>query len=313
MTQPANIAAAAHARHCPECGSVLAREHRHALDRWVSLFRTVHRYRCTNNACNWHGLMGRLPDEPRPLAVAAGRLLWFGLGVATALAIVLGLQKTRGTAPPSGAAAGASGAPVAPEPPWAARAANAAPPGVDFDGVPLADQHELVVNNPSPLTMRNHCAWGTPGGNPYKGTVEQALSALKLPPEIVRQVSDRAARGDMTAQLQITSNLIRSADGERRYSPRLRAMAFGQTICVDTRVNFKPGHVEFAPLYEATDRAGRTWSIMIPYVCQNVSVLGERGEVPPNGHRVPAPATWALVALGLGLLALGRRRRGADR
>lgn len=311
MTHSSTETPAPSGRHCPECGGTLVREHRHALDRWVSLFRTVHRYRCTNAACHWHGLMGRLPDEPRLLAVVAGRLFWFGLGVAATLGIVLGLQATRGKAPATGAATAEGSAQVAPEPPWAARAANAAPPGVDFDGIPLADNHELVVSNPSPLTMRSNCAWGTPGGNPYKGTVEQALAALKLPPEVVRQVSERAARGDMTAQLQISSNLIRSVDGERRYSPRLRAMAFGNTLCVNTRVNFKAGHTEFAPLYEATDRAGRTWSIMIPYVCQNVSVLGERGEVPENGHRVPLPATWALVALGLGLLALARRRRGA--
>lgn len=41
---------------CPECGSELHRSHRHALDRAISCFVPVGRYRCRNRQCNWRGL-----------------------------------------------------------------------------------------------------------------------------------------------------------------------------------------------------------------------------------------------------------------
>lgn len=51
---------------CPACGGPIERLHRHALDRWASAFRSVHRYHCINPACGWQGLMGRLPIELPP-------------------------------------------------------------------------------------------------------------------------------------------------------------------------------------------------------------------------------------------------------
>jgi hypothetical protein len=57
-------------------------------------------------------------------------------------------------------------------------------------------------------------------------------------------------------------------------------MGFGRTMCFATRVNFTPGHLEYADLYDATDAAGRNYAVMVPYVCGNVSVLAERAERP---------------------------------
>lgn len=293
-------------QHCPVCGSPLAREHRQGVDRWISVFRTVHRYHCTNPSCGWQGLLGRLPAAlpPRPVVLARTRALWFVAGAVLTLAAVQGARLWRDARQPVQLAAA---------PPWAAHAARTAPPGIDFDGVLLPEHDDRVAQNATPLSIRRNCAWGVPGGNPYKGSVEHALAAARLPPEVVAHVADLARRGVTHGQVQITREGIRTVDGTREFGTHIPAMAYGETLCLNMRVNFKPGHVEYGDFYEATDRMGQTYSIMVPYVCSNVSVLGERGVTGgTNGHGVPTPATWALVALGLALIALGRRRHGGS-
>jgi hypothetical protein len=42
--------------HCPRCGDGLQRVHRHSLDRAISVFVPVRRYRCTNRDCGWSGV-----------------------------------------------------------------------------------------------------------------------------------------------------------------------------------------------------------------------------------------------------------------
>ncbi len=41
---------------CPRCGGVIHRVHRHRLDRAISWYLPVHRYRCSNGECEWGGL-----------------------------------------------------------------------------------------------------------------------------------------------------------------------------------------------------------------------------------------------------------------
>jgi hypothetical protein len=51
-------------RECPACGSGLRRIHRRSLDRVVSVFVPVRRYRCRSRECRWQGLrVGRTPLE----------------------------------------------------------------------------------------------------------------------------------------------------------------------------------------------------------------------------------------------------------
>lgn len=291
-------------RHCPDCGSALEREHRHALDRWVSLFRTVHRYRCTNPDCGWEGLLGRLTETDALRAPAwRARLVWFLVGASCALAAVQGMWLVHRAQAAEEQARAAQQRGVEMQ-------SRATAPGVDFPGEALPEHDDRAASNPSPLNLRRSCAWGVPGGNPYRGTVAQALAAARLPPEVVRQVSEMAERGWVHGEVEISSTGIRTVDGRREFGQPLRAMAFGNTLCFDTRVNFKPGHVEYASLYEASDARGQTYTVMVPYVCQNVSVLGERGETNVGTTVMPEPATWAMVALGLGMLAWTRRRRG---
>lgn len=80
--------------HCPICGGVVERLHRHALDHWVSLFTSVHRYHCTNPVCGWDGIFGNdnaLSTAQSP-PMWRTRALWFVIGIAFALGAVQGAR-----------------------------------------------------------------------------------------------------------------------------------------------------------------------------------------------------------------------------
>ena len=56
---------------CPRCGGGLQRVHRHSIDRAISIFVPVRRYRCTNRDCGWSGVRvfthsGRCRAMPAP-------------------------------------------------------------------------------------------------------------------------------------------------------------------------------------------------------------------------------------------------------
>ncbi len=130
------------------------------------------------------------------------------------------------------------------------------------------------------LQIRQDCAWGDPGRNPYRGTIEEALEGARLPAEVVERLAGMIRAGQATDRLEITNASIRTVHQYREYNPRSIAMTFGKTLCVNTRVNFKPDHMERADLYEVADASGATYSVMVPYVCGNVSVLSDREERP---------------------------------
>jgi hypothetical protein len=283
------------------CGGGLERVHRHALDRFASIFRKVHRYRCLDAHCGWHGLLGR--DSPGAPASPRWRtpLIWFVIGATSALAAVQVVRMVRQSELEEAQrlAAAQRGAEAQ---------SRATPPGEDFTGAPLPPTDARVVSNPSPLRLRRSCAWGVPGANPYRGTVEQALAAAQLPEAVARQIADMAARGKVYEQVAITRNGIHTMDGRRDFGTYARAMAFGDTLCFNTRVNFPAGHTEYAALYQTSDDRGKAYAVMVPYVCGNVSVLGEREEI-DEGNGIPEPAGWTLVLLGLAVLAWQHRQR----
>ena len=130
-----------------------------------------------------------------------------------------------------------------------------------------------AIAAPPALAVRQGCAWGQPGRNPYRGSTEQALAAARLPPEVVQQIAAMRLGGHKSGRLQITTAAIRSDDGTRQFDPRALAMSFGNTLCLHSRVNFAPGHTELADLYEARDSQGRLYAVMVPDVCGNVTVL----------------------------------------
>jgi hypothetical protein len=157
-------------------------------------------------------------------------------------------------------------------------------PGVHHDGVALASSHPLLQapETAGPeverLALKQGCAWAQPGRSPYRGSVEQALVSARLPAEVVQRIALKVHAGQRDDRLLISNTSIRTQRDAREFDPRNVAMTYARTLCVNTRVNFKPGHTEAASLYEAADEQGRLHSVMVPDVCGNVSVLGVRME-----------------------------------
>ncbi len=229
---------------------------------------------------------------------------------------------------------------------WPAGGPVQAAPVVEAAPVAPGGANTAALPAEPPLAYRQRCVWGQPGRNPYRGTVVQALQSAHLPDAVVRVVAANIAANQPTDRLEIRREGIRALGSGRRFDPRRVALTYGQTLCVNARVNFTAGHMEPAALYEAADAAGRVYAVMVPEVCGNVSVLSQQGErarprllavaedTPPGPLRrlpaaledgggeglfafaddapaqpVPEPGTLLCVALGLLALALVRRRR----
>jgi hypothetical protein len=195
----------------------------------------------------------------------------------------------------------------------------------------------------APLSLRQDCAWGDPGRNPYSGTVQQALQAARLPADVVALLERKIRDHEASDRLEIRNDEIRAVQSGTVFEPRAIKMTYGKTLCLNSRVNFHPGHVERADLYEVADARGTTYSVMVPYVCGNISVLGPRGktgevaqgvlaskaEQPRSGggqrvhnrfggpgettssrvNSVPEPETWTILLGSLALLAWFTRRQ----
>jgi hypothetical protein len=296
-------------RACPWCGGALKRVPRLAEDRIASFSTPMRRYRCSGETCGWEGLLAA-PRSRRAAAAGgrcahgAGRAAWarpvplFFIALFTA---AVGVQAARmyRAAMPDPVLAKLSAGPVVPF-------------GQSHEGAPLSPDHPLLAQTAASsdagaapaetvgpiaqparpatapaaatqaadaqLALRQDCAWGDPGRDPYRGTVEEALKRAKLPPEVVREIARKVQAGEANDRLEITNQSIRAVHDAREFDSKRVAMTFGRTLCVNTRVNFQPGHVERADLFEASDSLGNSYSVMVPYVCGNVSVLGERAE-----------------------------------
>ena len=154
--------------------------------------------------------------------------------------------------------------------------------------------------HPTPLALRQGCAWGKPGRNPYQGTVEQALIAARLPAGLVGPLADKIRRRDSTDRVLISSTAMRTVRSQREFSPKGFAMAFGRTMCRQSRVNFAPGHVEQADFYEVADAAGHKVAVLVPDVCGNVSVLSAGAERGPVRRLLARPVALLQSVFGGG-------------
>jgi len=260
---------------CAQCGQALIRIRRQTRD---NAQRGLRRYRCMGQAgmagCGWEGLLPRLarPAQRRRQRVAWRHLRSAMLPFAAALGVGM-----------AAAALVANGPAPAPSPALAL--------GVSDDGQALPRRHALrqlsalavsdavlantVAPDLTPLGLRHSCAWGKPGRNPYRGTVEQALYSAALAPEVVQAIAQQVKAGQPVDWLDISNSGMRAERSGREFSTRNIAMTYGMTMCLGTRVNFEPGHHERAALYEATDKNGRKIAVMVPEVCGNVSIIGE--------------------------------------
>lgn len=213
----------------------------------------------------------------------SGLLSLLALSVASPLAVVtlLGVSAEAGQPGTFGVAPGTSddgrGLP-------AVAAPAPAGPGADAQG----------------LQLRRGCHWGQPGRMPYRGTTRQALVAAGLPEEVVAQIEAQRNAGQKSGRVAITRDGIRHTGDGRVFPARGLALTFGMTLCRDASVNFAKGHEEMADLYEARDAQGKPHAVMVPDVCGNVSVLGERGR---QGTVAGMSATLARRAQALARLA----------
>ena len=169
--------------------------------------------------------------------------------------------------------------------------------GEQYDGDPLSARHPLAQHHNRLLTvsvaasaaaatsaaapatdllaLRRSCVWGKPGGNPYRGSVEQALRSAALPEEVVQSVVAQVRAGQPVDRLEIRNGGVKALASGRVYDAKNIAMTYGNTLCLATRVNFVAGHMEPAALYEAMTKTGHVVAVMVPEVCGNVSVLGQ--------------------------------------
>ncbi len=270
-------------RHpCPACGHGLRRSHRNRLERQAAGHR---RWRCAQPGCGWAGLL------PQPLADGSGPLLPLptispGARRVSRQGLALGLATL--------AAAAATAwwmRPAAPEAVMVGQ--HVVHRGTHLEGERLPSAHPLQALLPAQsleaepagytttedalLRVRRHCAWGLPGRNPYRGSPEQALQTATLSPTVVKQIAADIQAGRRVDRVQISNTVIRAERSGREFDPQRVAMTYGMTMCVDTRVNFASGqHHEAGDLYEAMDDDGRIYAVMVPDVCGNVSVLGQR-------------------------------------
>lgn len=296
-------------RACPQCGGGLVRIRRLREDRDASLAAPVRRFRCASAQCGWEGLLevsrphaaigasarARASTRTRtkkssPEGSTGSRRIRVGVALSAAFGFAVAATAAIGLYQRS-----------MPNPALAQLKFNPTVPfGTSDDGRPIAANHPLLLkvsapaahaqgvdaapdaapapSSPRALELRQDCAWGDPGRNPYKGTIEQALKGARLPPEIVARMSERIRAGKVTDRLEITNTGIRGVHTPLEFSAHSIGMTFGNTLCMNTRVNFVPGHMERADLYQVADASGETYSVMVPYVCGNVSVLSERAE-----------------------------------
>lgn len=343
---------------CPDCQQPLVR-----VRRWPSEQAAVdngsgvpmRRYRCVTLGCGWQGLLPRPPASlpapppptPRTLPLRA-RVPWAQAGGAVLAAALLVLVTVQGTRHVLNAS-----------PDLAPSVARSWSAGEQHDGDPLPARHPwlrpvvataadtlpaVAASAPAAqpaasvdaLTLRRGCVWGQPGRNPYRGTVEQALLHARLPAEVVTEIARKVKAHEISDRLEIRTGRIHGVQGGREFDPEHLVLSFGNTLCLNSRVNFAPGHSEPADLYEAVDKRGRRHAVMVPDVCGNVSVLGERGErrrafgllagadtpddewrllatgaAPADSAEVPEPGTLAAALAALAALGVVRMRQRA--
>lgn len=283
-------------RHCPDCGGDVQAVRRLRAGRGSSDTPGRLRYRCANEACGWREPRTRgqrmpadglaTPVTPkvrawlatiRPPArtAAVGLVVAFSVMAPLAVVALIGVGAMAGRHVALGVAPGESH--------------DGAPLQGGARGGPVGGAMLLAVAqapaSPMPagpethgLTLRRGCQWGQPGRNPYRGTMAQALQAAQLPAEVVQAIVAQQQAGQKAGRVSISREAIRHTTDGREFDPGAVALTFGRTLCLDTRVNFAPGHQELADYYEARDDQGRLHSVMVPDVCGNVSVLGARGE-----------------------------------
>lgn len=290
---------------CPRCAHPLVRSRRTLVERQ---WRGHRRWRCKHPGCGWAGLLPLAvtgltapPGQADPSAPRSAPWSALRSAVRPTLDAVTALARRARPQPRQALAVAAAGLLVAAATAWMLRPAaveavmvgsNVVHRGTHLEGERLAPDHPLhsllpaqtMEDEPRGLTeaagatlrVRRFCAWGLPGRNPYRGSAAQALQTATLSPTVVKQIAADIKAGRRVDRVHIGNAVIRAERSGREFDPQRMALTYGMTLCVDARVNFPAGHSEGADLYEAMDDDGRIYAVMVPDVCGNVSVLGQR-------------------------------------
>lgn len=240
---------------CPQCGVPVFRDHRRSVDRLVGLFREVRRYQC--KACGWQGLLVQSATLPSA-ATRRPRSLngWIVVGVllTSLVALAAGVYWISERANPMLLSTTPSQS-----------LAGATPERTDAGTEAIGRVGEV----------RSDCVWAGPGDAPFPGKLAAALTAARLPSEIIDKIGVMHAGHLVTDRLSISNVGIRSADGRRNFGHSTKAMVLGNTICFGVRVNMPPDTITFADLYELVDEENRRYMIMVVARGGNVAVLEE--------------------------------------
>jgi len=244
-------------RHaCPRCGAPVVRAHRRLRDRLVAVFYGVRRYRCRAPDCGWQGLLRQVETASSPRTglmrtravwIFAGLLLTALIGVAAAIDWNLKRPK------PVPVAAGFTAA-----------------------GTPLAPDDPRRKGAERSEALRRGCVWGGPGESPYFGTLAAALTAARVPNEVVRKIEIMREGRIVSDRLEISSTGIGTPDHRRYFGHTADAMTLGDIVCFSTKVNLPAGMLAPADLYELIDDSGRRFTIMVVAQGGNVAVLEEQ-------------------------------------
>jgi hypothetical protein len=241
---------------CPQCGAPVVRAHRRLRDRIVSIFHDVRRYRCRAADCGWQGLLRQSTDA---------RSSRTGFARARAVLIVLGVSLM--------SLVGVSAAVY-----WNGMRAMPAPlaAGTSTAGVPLAPDDPRGDGDDRSKALRRGCVWGGPGESPYLGTIAAALTAARVPDDVVRKIEILREGRIVGDRVEISSDGIGTPDHRRYFGHTVSAMALGDVLCFSTRVNVPADMIVSADLYELLAENGSRFTIMVVAQGGQVAVLDEQ-------------------------------------
>lgn len=139
--------------------------------------------------------------------------------------------------------------------------------GVTDFGVETSLSHPITHPSYKRLNIRTGCKWGKPGANPFKGDRLSALLVEGVDPESAKELASRIERGLSDGEVIFSNTSIRERSGDLEFVNNY-AMAFGNSVCFNTKTNFEIGHYELAALYRHNG-----YYIVVPYVCGNITRL----------------------------------------
>jgi hypothetical protein len=158
-----------------------------------------------------------------------------------------------------------------------------------------AAEAATALPDPVPSTVTvPHCAWDSPGRNPYMGDVVTAVDRYRdIAPAARERLKQRMARRQYDDIVSIRREAI---DGSASYAPTIRSMHFGtDSVCQSvTRTKWTDQMQERGLVYCESDAC-----ILVPTVCRNVSRITRLAPAgPTEALAFDDPAAGAMPAGG---------------